>query len=84
LQVKTKIVSCHTADSKPVKQEVNGTMILHPSVFPALSYYFTVQALTAWPILKNFLPFTAGIFEISGSMIAGAPGAGLQFAQAPC
>jgi len=21
----TKIVSCHTADSKPVKQEVNGT-----------------------------------------------------------
>jgi hypothetical protein len=22
LQIKTKIVSCHTADSKPVKQEV--------------------------------------------------------------
>jgi hypothetical protein len=30
LQMKTKIVSCHnTADSKPVKQEVNGTVI-HP------------------------------------------------------
>ncbi len=28
LQNKTKIVSCHTADSKPVKQEVNGTVIL--------------------------------------------------------
>jgi hypothetical protein len=28
LQIKTKIVSCHTTDSKPVKQEVNGTMIL--------------------------------------------------------
>jgi hypothetical protein len=28
LQIKTKIVSCHTADSKPVKQEVNGTVIL--------------------------------------------------------
>jgi hypothetical protein len=28
LQMKTKIVSCHTADSKPVKQEVNRTMIL--------------------------------------------------------
>jgi hypothetical protein len=24
----TKIVSCHAADSKPVKQEVNGTVIL--------------------------------------------------------
>jgi hypothetical protein len=31
--MKTKIVSCHAADSKPVKQEVNGTMILPPSVF---------------------------------------------------
>ncbi len=27
LQIKTKIVSCHTADSKPVKEEVNGTMV---------------------------------------------------------
>ncbi len=35
LQIKTKIVSCHTADSKPVKQEVNGTVILPPLVFPA-------------------------------------------------
>jgi hypothetical protein len=35
LQIKTKIVSCHTADSKPVKQEVNGTVILPPFVFPA-------------------------------------------------
>jgi hypothetical protein len=28
LQIKTKIVSCHTADYKPVKLEVNGTVIL--------------------------------------------------------
>jgi hypothetical protein len=35
LQIKTKIVSCHTADSKPVKQGVNGTVILPPLVFPA-------------------------------------------------
>ncbi len=35
LQIKTKIVSSHTADSKPVKKEVNGTVILSPSVFPA-------------------------------------------------
>jgi hypothetical protein len=34
LQIKTKIVSCQTADSKPVKQEVNGTVILPLLVFP--------------------------------------------------
>jgi hypothetical protein len=34
LQIKTKIVNCHTADSKPVKQEVNGTAILPTLVFP--------------------------------------------------
>ncbi len=33
LQMKTKIVSCHTADSEPVKQEVNGTVILPPLEF---------------------------------------------------
>jgi hypothetical protein len=37
LQIKTKIVSCHTPDSKPVKQEVNGTVILPPLVFPGLA-----------------------------------------------
>ncbi len=34
--VKTKIVSCQSADSKPVKQEVNGTVILSP-LDPCLS-----------------------------------------------
>jgi hypothetical protein len=34
LQIKTKNVSCHIADSKPVKQEVKSTMILPLSVFP--------------------------------------------------
>jgi hypothetical protein len=38
LQIKTKIVSCHTADSKLVKQEVNGTVILSPLVFPGWAY----------------------------------------------
>jgi len=33
LQIKAKIFSSHTADSKPVKQEVNGTGILPPLVF---------------------------------------------------
>jgi hypothetical protein len=37
LQIKTKIVSRHTADFKPVKQEVNSTAILPPLVFPGLS-----------------------------------------------
>jgi len=32
LQIKTKIVSCHTADSKPVQQEVKGTVILRPGL----------------------------------------------------
>jgi hypothetical protein len=34
LQIKTQIVSCHVADSRPVKQEVNGILILPPLVFP--------------------------------------------------
>ncbi len=33
-----KIVSSHTADSKPVKQEVNSTVILPPLVFPGLGF----------------------------------------------
>jgi hypothetical protein len=40
-QIKTKIVSCQTADSKPVKQEVNGKVIL---------LVFSASALLAfWP-----------------------------------
>jgi hypothetical protein len=35
LQLKTKIVRFYTANSKPVKQEVDGTVILLPLVFPA-------------------------------------------------
>jgi hypothetical protein len=37
LKIKTKIFNCHAADSKPVKQEVNSTVILPPLVFPAQS-----------------------------------------------
>ncbi len=36
MQIKTKIVSCHGADSKLVKQGINSTVMLHPLVFPAL------------------------------------------------
>ena len=38
LQIKIKIVSFHTADSKLVKQEVNGTVILPPLEFPVEAY----------------------------------------------
>jgi hypothetical protein len=41
LQIKTKLVSCHTADSKPVKQVVNGTVIL-PLVFPVQILYLEI------------------------------------------
>ncbi len=34
LQIKTKFVFFNTADSKPDKHEVNGTVILPPLVFP--------------------------------------------------
>ncbi len=40
LQIKSEIVSCHTADSKPVKQEVIGTVILPLLVFPDTSLKF--------------------------------------------
>ncbi len=42
-QVKTKIVSSQTADSKPVKQEVNGTVILPPFSIPW--FYINFSAL---------------------------------------
>jgi hypothetical protein len=40
-----KVVSCHTTNSKPVKQEVNGTVILPPLVFLVVSieYYKSIQ-----------------------------------------
>jgi len=38
LHIKTKNVSCHATNSKPVKQEVNSTVILPPLVFPAGTY----------------------------------------------
>jgi hypothetical protein len=41
LQIKIKIVGCHTANSKPVKREVNGTVLLPPLVIPALCHFRT-------------------------------------------
>jgi hypothetical protein len=55
LQIKTKIVSSHTADSKPVKQEVNGTVILPHLVFPAHHIGDTYINLEHKQILKRTL-----------------------------
>jgi hypothetical protein len=38
LQIKTEIVGSQTANSKPLKQEANGTVILPPLVFPGLTF----------------------------------------------
>jgi hypothetical protein len=46
MQIKTKIVSCLTADSKPVKQEVNGTRILPPLVFPDAAHCFLLNEVS--------------------------------------
>jgi hypothetical protein len=63
LQIKTKIISFHTADTKLVKQEVNGTMILPPLVFSA--QLFTWPAcLVLLPAL--FLPVTDALVLFSG------------------
>jgi hypothetical protein len=52
-QTKTKeIVSCHTADSKPVKQEVNSTVILLPLVFPSQSYLIKLGLAFSISIVK--------------------------------
>jgi hypothetical protein len=50
--MKTKIVSCHTADSKLVKQDVNGTVILPPLVFPALTHWEVVRLKYTYVIDK--------------------------------
>ncbi len=47
---KPKIVSCHTAESKPVRQEVNGTVILPPLSIPC----FGNRTLLCWPVPDRF------------------------------
>ncbi len=67
MQIKTKIVSCHTADSKPVKQDVNSTVIIPPLVFPALAYN-TAILMTA---VKCFILSAVGFSRRSAE---GEPG----------
>ena len=56
MPIKTKIVSCHTADSKPVKQEVTGTVKLPPLVlFPGLARHETILAKIIDTVHKELL-----------------------------
>jgi len=63
LQIKTKIVSSQTADSKTVKQEINGAVILPPLVFPAIylrlsfSYFERSSLSLAQSLLLPFFLF---------------------------
>ncbi len=70
MKIKTKIAGCHTADSKskPVEQEVNGTVILPPLVFPGaglgmLKKQAEQQSAKTKPASKaNVAALTANIF----------------------
>jgi hypothetical protein len=57
LQIKTKNVSDHTADSKPVKQEVNGTVILPHLVFPDQTFDFEMFASYVFTKLSQISSF---------------------------
>ncbi len=64
---KNKIFSCHTTDSKPVKQEVNGTVILPLLVFPDLAYAFSGRVLLLlWGIP---LPIMLTSFENNSKLL---------------
>ena len=39
------MVNCHTADSRPVKQEVNSTKKLPPLVFPGKAFIVLAQGV---------------------------------------
>jgi len=54
LQIRTKTISCHTADSKPVKQKVKGTVILPPLVFPGIMFmrFISRRQMTS---MKSFM-----------------------------
>jgi len=69
LQIKTKIAACHTANSKPVKQEVNGTVILPPLVFPGRHYrYAILQAVSLRNIANVNEPLTTNIFAAANQL----------------
>ncbi len=71
LQIETKIVSCHTADSKPAKQEVNSTVILPSLVFlgrAALLQIIMRKAPCQWSILlTNLCLMQRRVHKVNGA-----------------
>jgi hypothetical protein len=59
-EIKKKIVSSQTADSKPVKQEVNSTVILPPLVFPAVTLTWPRQ-VGRCPKFERSFAFNSGV-----------------------
>ncbi len=72
---KNKNVSCHTADSKPVKQEVNGTVILPPLVFPVTTFASVVTAAATLMFsvsvtsVENYAHETSGLYYKSFTIV---------------
>ncbi len=67
MQIKTKTVSCHTADSKPVKQEVNGTVILPPLVFPGPALEEPILFFKRTSLFQEELIDAMAVFDKAGS-----------------
>ncbi len=69
MQINTKIVSCHTADSKPVKQEVKSTVILPPLVFPGQTIMGLIGTCRIMTLLLRFgflqIPYLLNVFMLS-------------------
>ncbi len=67
MQIKTKIVSYHIADSKLVKQEVNGTVILPPLVFLLRVIMLTVGILSV--VLLSVVYSECRVFIVALSVV---------------
>jgi hypothetical protein len=77
LQIKTKIVNCHTADFKPVKQEVNSTVILPPLVFPDMfiTMPLVVKMLARYKLWRHHYDGNIFIIHATGPTYARNSGA---------
>ncbi len=77
MQIKTKIVSSHTAISKPVKQEVNSTVILPPLV----SSKGQLNRLCAQTTIEKTIINYCRVFECFGRSFSLLPGPSLSQTQ---
>jgi hypothetical protein len=73
--MKTKFVSCHTADSQPVQQEVSGTVILPPLVFPAVNVSYAPVAYYDTATIRALKCFFVQVPGSGTMFIVQVPGA---------